>query len=140
MSLQRRNKISPTFNLSSMTDIVFLLLIFFMITSTVISPNAIKVNLPQSKRQATTHTAARVFIDADRQIYASIDGTKPKHVSLEQLPAVLKTSSNDSTDLYISLLADETVPYHDVIEVLNVANENGFKMVLATRPPKKSDE
>lgn len=140
MSLQRRNKISASFNVSSMTDIVFLLLIFFMITSSVVSPNAIKVNLPQSSRKNAAHTAAKVYIDANRYIYASVDGTKPRRVTLEQLPAVLGSTQNDSTDFYISLLADESVPYRDVIEVLNVANENGFKMVLATRQQKKSEE
>lgn len=136
MSLQRRNKISASFNVSSMTDIVFLLLIFFMITSSVVSPNAIKVNLPQSSRKNAAHTAAKVYIDANRYIYASVDGTKPRRVT----PAVLGSTQNDSTDFYISLLADESVPYRDVIEVLNVANENGFKMVLATRQQKKSEE
>ena len=56
---------------------------------------------------------------------------------MEELPAVLGAAVNDTTDLYVSLYADESVPYKNIVEVLNIANENNFKMVLATRPPEK---
>jgi len=138
MALHRRTKVSPTFNMSSMTDIIFLLLIFFMITSTLVSPNAMKVNLPQSKKQTTVKPTAHVTIDAEQQIYASAnDDGQSQPVSLEELPQVLQSmqAEGDSTDLYVMLYADETVPYKNIVEVLNVANENHFKMVLATRPP-----
>jgi biopolymer transport protein ExbD len=134
---KRRTKVSPTFNMASMTDIIFLLLIFFMITSTMVSPNAIKVTLPQSKKQTTSKAAARVVIDAQLNLYASPDGSKEQPVSLDQLPAVLEQARRDSTDLFVSLYADESVPYKNIVEVLNVANEHHFRMVLATRPPKK---
>lgn len=137
MALHRRTKVSPTFNMSSMTDIIFLLLIFFMITSTMVSPNAIKVNLPQSKKQTTTQSVARVVIDKEQRIYAAADGKEEREVTLEQLPAVLRAAQNDTADLFVSLYADETVPYKNIVEVLNVANENHFKMVLATRPPER---
>lgn len=137
MSLHRRTKVTPTFNMSSMTDIIFLLLIFFMITSTLVSPNALKVNLPHSKQQTTTQGVARVTIDSLQNIYASADGTEDRLVSLEELPSVLQSAKADSTDLFVSLYADQAVPYRCIVEVLNVANENNFKMVLATRPPKK---
>ena len=65
MALHRRTKVTPTFNMSSMTDIVFLLLIFFMITSTMLSPNAIKVLLPQGKKQTTIKATSRVVIDKE---------------------------------------------------------------------------
>lgn len=120
-----------------MTDIIFLLLIFFMITSTMVSPNAIKVNLPQGKKQTTTQAAARVTIDAQLNLYASPDGKTEQPVTLDELPAVLEQSRRDSADLFVSLYADENVPYKNVVEVLNVANEHHFRMVLATRPPKK---
>jgi biopolymer transport protein ExbD len=121
--------------MSSMTDIIFLLLIFFMITSTLVAPNAIKVNLPQSKKQTTTQSSARIVIDASRRIYASVDGTKEKEVSLARLSEVLRSMKADSTERYVSLYADESVPYADIVAVLNVANEHHLKMVLATRPP-----
>ncbi|MBO5026633.1 MAG: biopolymer transporter ExbD [Bacteroidaceae bacterium] len=137
MSLHRRTKVTPTFNMSSMTDIVFLLLIFFMITSTMLSPNAIKVLLPQGKKQTTVKAVSHVVIDKELNIYASTQKGKEQKVSLEELPAVLGEAVNDTTDLFVSLYADESVPYKHIVEILNVANENHFKMVLATRPPEK---
>ncbi len=137
MSLKRKTKISPTFSMASMTDIIFLLLIFFMITSTMISPNAIKVLLPQGNKQTTAKTISRVVIDKDLNIYAATGNDKEKKVTLEELPAVLGEAVNDTADLYVSLYADESVPYKNIVEVLNIANENNFKMVLATRPPEK---
>ena len=82
MSLKRKTKISPTFSMASMTDIIFLLLIFFMITSTMISPNAIKVLLPQGSKQTTAKTISRVVIDKDLNIYAATGNDKEKKVTL----------------------------------------------------------
>lgn len=139
MALHRRTKVTPVFNMSSMTDIIFLLLIFFMITSTLVSPNALKVNLPHSKQQTTTQGVARVTIDSLQNIYASADGKEDQLVTIEQLPAVLQAAKNDTTELFVSLYADESVPYKNIVEVLNVANDNNFKMVLATRPPENKE-
>jgi biopolymer transport protein ExbD len=137
MALHRRTKVTPTFNMSSMTDIVFLLLIFFMITSTMLSPNAIKVLLPQGKKQTTIKATSRVVIDKELNIYAANGSEDEQLVTLDELPALLNSSINDSTELYVSLYADESVPYKNIVEVLNIANDNKFKMVLATRPPEK---
>ncbi|MCR4770488.1 MAG: biopolymer transporter ExbD [Bacteroidaceae bacterium] len=137
MSIKRRTKISPTFSMSSMTDIIFLLLIFFMITSTMVSPNAIKVLLPQSKKQTTVKAVSHVVIDKDLNMFYALGNEKEQPVSLKELPSRLKKAQNDSTELFVSLYADESVPYKNIVEVLNVANENHFKMVLATRPPEK---
>lgn len=134
---KRRVKVSPTFNMASMTDIIFLLLIFFMITSTMVAPNAIKVLLPQGKKQTTVKATARVVLDKDLNLYAALGKEEEKPVALEDLPALLKTQVNDSTELFVSLYADESVPYKNIVEILSVANENHFKMVLATRPPSK---
>lgn len=136
--LKRRTKISPTFNMASMTDIIFLLLIFFMITSTMVSPNAIKVLLPQSNKQTTVKATARVVIDKDLNIYASAGEEDERLVSLAELPMVLGENLTDSTELFVSLYADEAVPYKNIVEVLNIANENHFKMVLATRAASSS--
>ena len=133
--LKRRTRITPTFSMSSMTDIIFLLLIFFMITSTMVAPNAIKVLLPQGKNQTTTKAISRVVIDKDQNIYAANGTEDERPVTLEELPAVLGEAVTDSTDLYVSLYADEMVPYKKIVEVLSLANEHHFKMVLATRPP-----
>ena len=132
---KRRTKVTPTFNMASMTDIIFLLLIFFMITSTMVSPNAIKVLLPQGKKQTTVKATARVVIDKDLNLYAAAGNEKEEPVTLEKLPSVLNALVNDSTELFVSLYADEAVPYKNIVEILSIANENHFKMVLATRPP-----
>lgn len=136
---KRRVKVSPTFNMASMTDIIFLLLIFFMITSTMVSPNAIKVLLPQGKKQTTVKATARVVIDKDLNLYAAMGSEDEQPVTLEELPAVLGKQVNDSTELFVSLYADESVPYKNIVEILSMANENHFKMVLATRPPSSKE-
>ncbi|MBQ6966140.1 MAG: biopolymer transporter ExbD [Bacteroidaceae bacterium] len=136
---KRRTRVTPTFNMASMTDIIFLLLIFFMITSTMVSPNAIKVLLPQGKKQTTVKATARVVIDKDLNLYAALDNEQEEPVTLEELPQVLNAQVNDSTELFVSLYADEAVPYRNIVEILSIANENHFKMVLATRPPSHND-
>ena len=136
---KRRITVTPTFNMASMTDIIFLLLIFFMITSTMVSPNAIKVLLPQGKKQTTVKATARVVIDKQLNIYAAAGSEDEVPVTLEELPSVLSAQVNDSTELFVSLYADEAVPYKNIVEILNVANDNHFKMVLATRPPSSNE-
>ena len=136
---KRRIKVTPTFNMASMTDIIFLLLIFFMITSTMVSPNAIKVLLPQGKKQTTVKATARVVIDKQLNIYAAAGSEDEVPVTLEELPSVLSAQVNDSTELFVSLYADEAVPYKNIVEILNVANDNHFNMVLATRPPSSNE-
>ena len=137
MSLKRRTKATPTFNMASMTDIIFLLLIFFMITSTMVSPNAIKVLLPQGGKQTMSRAVSRVVIDKQLNLYVATGIEEERLVTMEELPSVLNEAVSDSTELFVSLYADEEVPYRNIVEVLSVANENKFKMVLATRPPKK---
>ncbi len=135
--LKRRNKISPNFSMASMTDVIFLLLIFFMITSTVVSPNAIKVLLPQGKQQTSAKPLTRVIIDKDLVYYAAFGNEKEQVLNEEELPFFLQSVASREPEMYVALYADETVPYREIVKVLNIANENQFKMVLATRPPEK---
>lgn len=83
--LKRRAKISPNFSMASMTDVIFLLLIFFMITSTVVSPNAIKVLLPQGKQQTSAKPLTRVVIDKDLNYYAAFGNDREQPLSLDEL-------------------------------------------------------
>lgn len=133
--LKRRNKISPQFSMASMTDVIFLLLIFFMITSTVVSPNAIKVLLPQGKQQTSAKPLTRVIIDKELNYYAAFGNDKEQAVQEEQLASFLQGVADREPEMYVALYADESVPYREIVKVLNIANENRFKMVLATRPP-----
>ncbi len=118
-----------------MTDVIFLLLIFFMITSTVVSPNAIKVLLPQGKQQTSAKPLTRVIIDKDLNYYGAFGNEKEKMLTLEELTPFLKASAEREPEMFVALYADEMVPYREIVRVLNIANENHFKMVLATRPP-----
>ena len=117
--------------MASMTDIIFLLLIFFMITSTMVSPNAIKVLLPQGR------PLTRVIIDKNLNFYTAFGNEDEMPIDLEELPAFLQRCAEKEPDMYVALYADEAVPYREIVRVLNIANENHFKMVLATRPPEK---
>ena len=121
--------------MASMTDVIFLLLIFFMITSTVVSPNAIKVLLPQGKQQTSAKPLTRVIIDKDLNFYAAFGNEKEQTITLEELTPFLQQCAEREPEMYVALYADETVPYREIVKGLNIANENHFKMVLATRPP-----
>ena len=121
--------------MASMTDIIFLLLIFFMITSTVVSPNAIKVLLPQGKQQTSAKPLTRVIIDKDLNFYAAFGNEAEMPIALEELTDFLRECAAREPEMYVALYADESVPYREIVRVLNIANENHFKMVLATRPP-----
>lgn len=131
--LKRTARISPMFSMSSMTDLVFLLLIFFMITSTMVSPNAIKVLLPQGRQQTSARPLTRVIIDADLNFYAAFGNDREQPITVEELTPFLQDCASREPEMYVALYADESVPYREVVKVLNIANENKFKMVLATR-------
>lgn len=123
--------------MASMTDVIFLLLIFFMITSTVVSPNAIKVLLPQGKQQTLAKPLTRVIIDKELNVYAAFGNEKEQPLLLQELPAFLQACAAREPEMYVALYADETVPYREIVKILNMANENQFKMVLATRQPEE---
>ena len=133
--LKRRNEVSPQFSMSSMTDIIFLLLIFFMITSTMVSPNAIKVLLPQSSQQTSAKPLTRVIIDRDLNYYTAFGNDDEMPIVFEELTDFLIDCSKKEPDMYVALYADESVPYKEIVKVINIANENQFKVVLATRRP-----
>lgn len=133
--LKRRAKISPAFSMASMTDLIFLLLIFFMITSTMVSPNAIKVLLPQGKQQTSAKPLTRVIIDKNLRFYAAFGNERERRLEPEELTSFLQECAAREPEMYVALYADETVPYREIVKVLNIANENKFKMVLATRQP-----
>ena len=122
--------------MSSMTDIIFLLLIFFMLTSTIVAPNAIKVLLPEGKAQTQAKPLARVTIDKELNYFVQWDKDEPMQIEgLEELTAFLFDCREKDEEMYIALYADVSIPYGEVVKVLNIANDNEFKMVLATRQP-----
>lgn len=128
MALKRGSKISSAFNMSSMTDIVFLLLIFFMLTSTLVHPNALKLVLPQSKNQTSAKPQTSVSITADLRYYV-----ETKRVSYDELEPALAAKLGEQPDMYIALHVDETVPMREVVKVMNIAKKHKYKLILATR-------
>ena len=134
MALKRRNKADASFNMSSMTDIIFLLLIFFMLTSTVVHPNAIKLMLPQSSQQTSAKPLTRVTIDKELNYYVAFGKEKERPVSFDEIEPFLLQIVSEEPEMYVALYADETIPYGEVVKVLNIANKNKFKLVIATRP------
>ncbi|MBR3940970.1 MAG: biopolymer transporter ExbD [Bacteroidaceae bacterium] len=136
--IKRRTKAIDGFSMSSMTDIIFLLLIFFMLTSTIVAPNAIKVLLPEGKAQTQAKPLARVTIDKELNFFVQWDKDEPMQIEgIEELTAFLFDCREKDEEMYIALYADATIPYGEVVKVLNIANDNEFKMVLATRQPDK---
>ena len=109
-----------------------------MITSTMVSPNAIKVLLPQGKQQTSAKPMTRVIIDKDLNYYAAFGNEDEMPVDIDELPQFLKDCASKEPEMYVALYADESIPYREIVRILNIANENHFKMVLATRPPEKN--
>jgi len=128
MALKTRNKVNATFSMSSMTDIVFLLLIFFMVTSTLISPNALKLLLPKSSNQTAAKPITTVSIDKNFNFFLE---TTP--VPFSQLENKLQRKLAREDDPTISLHVDKSVPMEQVVKVMNIAKNNKYKLNLATR-------
>lgn len=137
MGLKRRTKADSSFSMASMTDIIFLLLIFFMLSSTVVIPNAIKVTLPQSKKQTSAKPITRLTIDANLNYYVAAGKEREKQVTFDEITPFLQNSYALEPEMFVMLYADESVPYKEIVKILNVANENKFKIALATRPQQK---
>ncbi|RKD89910.1 ExbD/TolR family protein [Mangrovibacterium diazotrophicum] len=133
MALKRRNKVDASFSMSSMTDIVFLLLIFFMVTSTLIAPNALKLLLPESNNQTAAKPITTISITADLKYYVNTDGT-PRRVSFSEIEPALQRSIGDNPEAYVSLHTDKSVPVEQVVKVMNIARRNKYKLILATAP------
>lgn len=129
MSIRSSNKINPSFSMSSMTDLIFLLLIFFMITSTVVSPNALKLLLPQSNNQTAAKPNTTVSITKDLQFYV-----EKKAVPFQDLERELQLKLMNTEDPTISLFTDKSVPIEQVVRIMNIAKNNRYKLILATEP------
>lgn len=134
MAIKRRHRINPNFSMASMTDVIFLLLIFFMVTSTVVFPNAIKVNLPQSSQQAAAKPLSRVTIDANLNYYVAFGNEHEQPTNIDQLIDFLLKTREREPEMFVAIYADESVPYGEVVKILDLANKHKLKMVLATAP------
>jgi biopolymer transport protein ExbD len=129
MALSQRNKISINFSSVGMTDVVFNLLIFFMLTSTLVHPSAIKLLLPKGSNQTSAKPLTTVSITSDLNYYI-----EKQPVAFDQIESVLKQKLGSNPDIYISLHADKTVPFENVVKILDIAQRNNYKLIIATSP------
>ncbi|MDD7010519.1 MAG: biopolymer transporter ExbD [Candidatus Cryptobacteroides sp.] len=134
MALRRITKADPNISMSSMTDIVFLLLIFFLVTSTLVNPNALKLLLPKSTGQVGAKATVSVSIKDwgdDKYTY---------HINGEQQPVPFSEVEDELVDLLqseedptFSIYSDESVPIGEIVQVMNIAKRNHYKVILATQ-------
>ena len=124
MAIKRRHRINPNFSMASMTDVIFLLLIF------------LKVNLPQSSQQAAAKPLSRVTIDANLNYYVAFGNEREQPTDIDQLVDFLLRTREREPEMFVAIYADESVPYGEVVKILDLANKHNLKMVLATAPEK----
>ena len=136
MAIKRTTKVDAGFSMSSMTDIVFLLLIFFLVTSTLINPNALKLLLPKSTGQVSAKATATVSSKHWKDT-----GTYSYHINGNETPVRFDMIEDELIDLLqteedptFSIYADETVPVGEVVKVMNIAKRNHYKVIMATSP------
>ena len=139
MALKRQHNMMTLFSMASMSDVIFLLLIFFMVTSTFVFPNALEVNLPQSSQQTALKPGTRVYIDKELNMYAAQGDAEPERIAEADLIGFLQIAQQQSPDQFIALYADEKVPYGKIVEVLDLTARHNLKMVLATKPAAVND-
>ena len=128
MNLRGRNKVDPSFNMSYMTDIVFLLLIFFMLTSTLVTVSAIDVLLPKAGGKTENSKSVAVSINSKSQFY--IDKTLVSSANLES--EILKSVGSEKKKTIV-IRGDQDVAYKNVMKVIDIANKNKLKMILAVK-------
>ena len=131
MSIKRRTEVKAEFSMSSLTDIIFLLLIFFMLTSTFVSTSGVKVNLPESKGPQIVHQTAIVTVTEDYKYYVN-----NVEVQKSALAQEIRNNMTGSYEDAIIIRIDESLDYEDFVEVLKICNNYTTKVVIATRPEK----
>ncbi len=135
MALKRNTRVDHSFSVSSMTDIVFLLLIFFLVTSTLINPNALKLLLPKSTGQVGAKATVSVSIkDWQNDTYTyHINGDRDP-LPYDQVEEQLISLLQNEEDPTFSIFSDESVPVGEVVAIMNIAKRNHYKVILATQP------
>ena len=137
MAIKSRNKVEPTFNSSSMSDLVFLLLIFFMLTSTLVAPNAIKLMLPSSNSKTMAKQTITVYVNEQHQYF--VNETPSDEAQLTDLINASIGTDNQAT---VVLRSDKSVPVQYIVNVIDAVNDinnatgNNHKVILATAPKK----
>ncbi|MBO4465379.1 MAG: biopolymer transporter ExbD [Bacteroidales bacterium] len=135
MALKRSTRVDANISMSSMTDIVFLLLIFFLVTSTLINPNALKLLLPKSTGQVSAKPTVTVSVkDQGDETYTYHINGNQEPVPFEQVEDQLVLLLQTDEDPTFSIYSDQTVPIGEIVQVMNIAKRNHYKVILATSP------
>ena len=136
MAIKQRCKVEASFSMSSMTDIVFLLLIFFLVTSTLINPNALKLLLPKSTNQVSAKPQVSVSIKdhQDTHTYSYHINGNEQAIPFEQVEIEVQALLQNTDDPTFTIMADQSVPIEKVVEKINIAKRNKYKVILATAP------
>ena len=135
MALRRTTKADPNISMSSMTDIVFLLLIFFLVTSTLVNPNALKLLLPKSTGQVSAKATVSISIkDWGDDVYTYHVNGNEQPVSYEQAEDEIVGLLQSEEDPTFSIYSDESVPVKEIVAMMNIAKRNHYKVILATQP------
>ncbi|MBO6161313.1 MAG: biopolymer transporter ExbD [Bacteroidales bacterium] len=135
MAIKRNTKVLSDMSMSSMTDLVFLLLIFFLITSTLVNPNALKLLLPKSTGQVSAKATVSVSIkDWGNDLYTYHLNGDETPVQFSDLEDGLVGQLQSEEDPTFSIYSDETVPVREIVAVMNIAKRNHYKVILATQP------
>lgn len=135
MAIKSRHKLSTEFSTASMSDLVFLLLIFFMLTSTLVAPNAIKLLLPSSTSKTLARQTITVYINDTYQYFL-----EETPVNEGELEAVLDAALAGETEGSVVLRSDQLVPVQYVVNVIDAVNginqrfQTKHKVILATQP------
>ncbi|MFI3265930.1 MAG: biopolymer transporter ExbD [Rikenellaceae bacterium] len=130
MAIKRGSKVDKSYSAASMTDLMFLLLIFMLISTTLINPNALKLMLPESSNQLKEKPYTTVSINSDLEYFINGD----QKVEFSQLESALNRELADVSDPVISLHCDKSVAVDHVVQVMNIAKDNNYKLILATSP------
>ncbi len=128
MNLRSKHKIEAAFSMSSMTDVIFLLLIFFMLTASFITPSGLPVNLPSSKSSEIVIQKVSVTITDDLKYYVD-----QKQVTLGQLEGVLRSSFSGKEGVVV-LHCDKSVPVDNLVQVASIATALEARVSIATKP------
>jgi biopolymer transport protein ExbD len=127
MDLRKNSKVNTEFNASSMTDIVFLLLIFFIIISSVVKDPALKLVLPKGVNNVNPVNQV-IVVSVDKNLDYAVDDKKTTY---ERLPSVLQEVLTTAPDATVSIRGDKDIRYEDVMNVVMLADKLGAKVVLA---------
>ena len=128
MNLRSKHKVSAAFNMSSMTDVIFLLLIFFMLTASFVTPSGLPVNLPASKSSKIILQKVSVTITKDRKFFVN-----DKKVTTNKLEMVLRNELANKEGVVV-LHCDKDVPVEDLVLVAGIATKLEAKVSIATKP------